>query len=92
MKRLIFAIVTAFLLTVTIVIAAPPYRQAEANSAAKILISKDGGTYGFEVLWEHKRLDLSVEAHVLKPEYRELFSSYGSASFLGYYRGIVWGE
>jgi len=42
--------------------------------AAKILISKDGGTYGFEVLWEHKRLDLSVEAHVLKPEYKELFS------------------
>lgn len=30
--------------------------------AAKILISKDGGTYGFEVLWEHQRLDLSVEA------------------------------
>lgn len=41
---------------------------------AKILISKDGGTYGFEVLWEHKRLDLSIEAHVLKEEYRELFS------------------
>ena len=42
--------------------------------AAKRLISKDGGTYGFEVLWEHKRLDLSVEAHVLKPEYSELFT------------------
>lgn len=42
-------------------------------SAAKELIAKDGGTYGIEVLWEHKRLDLSVEAHVLKPEYRELF-------------------
>lgn len=26
--------------------------------AAKILISKDGGTYGFEVLWEHNRVDL----------------------------------
>ena len=33
---------------------------------AKKLISKDGGTYGFEVLWEHRRLDLSVEAHVLQ--------------------------
>ena len=43
--------------------------------AAKRLISKDGGTYGFEVLWEHKRLDLSVEAHVLKREYSELFSN-----------------
>jgi len=30
--------------------------------AARILIAKDGGTYGFEVLWENKRLDLSVEA------------------------------
>jgi hypothetical protein len=42
--------------------------------AAKILISKDGGTYGFEVLWEHKRLDLSVETYVLKPDYMELFT------------------
>lgn len=42
--------------------------------AAKILIAKDGGTYGFEVLWENRRLDLSVEAHVLKEEYRELFT------------------
>jgi hypothetical protein len=42
--------------------------------AAKQLISKDGGTYGFEILWEHKRLDLSVEAAVLKEEYRQLFT------------------
>lgn len=42
--------------------------------AAKQLIRKDGGTYGFEVLWENRRLDLSVEAHVLKPEYHALFS------------------
>ena len=42
--------------------------------AAKQLIAKDGGTYGFEVLWEHNRLDLSVEAHVLKEKYSELFS------------------
>jgi hypothetical protein len=38
------------------------------------LIAKDGGTYGFEVLWERKRLDLSVEAYVLKDKYSELFS------------------
>lgn len=43
--------------------------------AAKQLISKRGGTYGFEVLWENKRLDLSVEALVLRPEYNELFTS-----------------
>lgn len=42
--------------------------------AAKIVIAKDGGTYGFEILWEHGRLDLSVEAHVLKSEYNDLFT------------------
>ena len=47
--------------------------KGELN-AAKILISKDGGTYGFEVLWENKRLDLSIEAHILKPEYIALFT------------------
>jgi len=45
-----------------------------ALCAAKILIAKDGGTYGFEILWEHGRLDLSIEAHVLKSEYRDLFT------------------
>lgn len=42
--------------------------------AAKQLISKSGGTYGFEVLWKNKRLDLSVEALVLRLEYHELFT------------------
>lgn len=42
--------------------------------AAKILIAKDDGTYGFEVLWKCDRLDLSVESHVLKPEYNDLFT------------------
>ena len=42
--------------------------------AAKQLISKDDGTEGFTTLWEHGRLDLSVEAHVLKEEFSELFS------------------
>lgn len=42
--------------------------------AAKILIAKDGGSDGFVTLWENKRLDLSVEAHVLDPEYRDLFT------------------
>ena len=35
-------------------------------AASKHLISKPGGTDGFTTLWEHGRLDLSVEAHVLK--------------------------
>lgn len=42
--------------------------------AAKQLINKPGGTEGFTTLWEHGRLDLSVEAHVLKPKYESLFS------------------
>ena len=43
-------------------------------AVAKQLISKPGGTDGFATLWEHGRLDLSVEAHVLKAEYAELFT------------------
>ena len=42
--------------------------------AAKQLISKESGTEGFTTLWMCHRLDLSVEAHVLKPEYRDLFT------------------
>ncbi|TJX13003.1 hypothetical protein E9840_11275 [Tissierella creatinini] len=43
-------------------------------NAAKTLLAKDGGSSGFVELWEHGRLDLSMEAHVLKPEYNELFT------------------
>jgi len=43
-------------------------------AAAKQLISKPAGTEGFATLWECGRLDLSVEAHALKPEYCELFT------------------
>ena len=43
-------------------------------AAAKQLINKPEGTDGFTTLWEHHRLDLSVEAHVLKSEYAELFT------------------
>ena len=43
-------------------------------AAAKQLIMKDGGTDGFGTLKMAGRLDLSVEAHVLKPEYAELFT------------------
>ncbi len=44
-------------------------------AAAKQLILKPGGTEGFTTLWEHGRLDLSVEAHVIKPEYAPLFTT-----------------
>ena len=43
-------------------------------AAAKQLITKPGGTDGFTTLWEHNRLDLSVEAHVLKDRYYSLFT------------------
>jgi predicted peptidase len=44
--------------------------QKGGLQAAKQLIAKGGSKYGFEVLWENKRL----EALVLKPEYESLFS------------------
>lgn len=48
--------------------------QKGGVEAARQLIAKDGGTYGFEVLWEAGRLDLSIEALVLEPKYLPLFS------------------
>jgi len=42
--------------------------------AAKQLIKADKPSDGFTTLWELGRLDLSVEAHVLKLEYEILFS------------------
>ncbi|MBU3191756.1 hypothetical protein KPL51_19820 [Clostridium bowmanii] len=41
---------------------------------AKKLVTKEGGTEGFEKLWQYKRLDLSVEALVLNDVYKSLFS------------------
>src|SRR4051812_12426494 len=43
-------------------------------TAAKILINMDGGSDGYTELWKLGRLDLSVEARALKPEFRSLFS------------------
>lgn len=45
-----------------------------AVETAISLVSKPGGTEGFARLWEMNRLDLSVEALVLKDEYRGMFS------------------
>ena len=42
--------------------------------AAKQLINRPGGTDGFVALWRCGRLDLTVEAHVIKPEYTALFT------------------
>ena len=44
--------------------------------AAKMLIVMDEPSDGFTELWTLKRLDISVEARALKPEFRDLFSTY----------------
>lgn len=41
--------------------------------AAKILLSKDAPSYGFERLWEQGRLDISVETLVLREPWHRLF-------------------
>ena len=43
--------------------------------AAKKLIIQEGGSEGFTNLWELHRLDLTVEAVVIKSEYASLFSA-----------------
>jgi hypothetical protein len=43
-------------------------------AAARKLLHASGVSDGFTTLWEHRRLDLSVEAHVLRPEFAGLFT------------------
>jgi hypothetical protein len=42
--------------------------------ASRRLLSGGPGQAGLDRLWEHKRLDQSLEAHVIMPEYAPLFS------------------
>lgn len=44
-------------------------------NTAKKLLSKEKVQYGFTELWLCERLDLTVEAHVSKPEFVELFTN-----------------
>jgi hypothetical protein len=44
------------------------------RKAAKELLLTPGFSYGFEKLWELGRLDLSMEALVLREPWRQLFS------------------
>ncbi len=49
--------------------------QQQGNNAYEVvqrLVAKDASS-GLEKLWEKGRLDLSMEALMVKPEYRELF-------------------
>jgi hypothetical protein len=42
--------------------------------AARHLLQGRDASEGFTTLWEHGRLEMSAEAHVLLPWYRELFT------------------
>lgn len=50
------------------------YEFGGVNSAKKLLAKEKYIQEGVIKLWELGRLDLSVEALVLKPEYKDLFS------------------
>ena len=43
-------------------------------ATARKLVMANQPSQGFTVLWEKNRLDLSVEAQVLRPEFAELFT------------------
>ncbi len=40
---------------------------------ARRLLSTEDVQYGFDQLWEHGRVDLTVECHVLQPRFDGLF-------------------
>ncbi|MFI0412190.1 hypothetical protein [Actinomadura sp. 3N508] len=44
-------------------------------ATAKQLLWSDTPSDGFTTLWDHGRLDLTVEAHILRPEYEDLFTA-----------------
>jgi hypothetical protein len=43
-------------------------------ATARHLLWSDKPSEGFTTLWSHKRLDLTVEAHVLRDEFATLFT------------------
>jgi len=49
-------------------------REFGGLQTAKRLLQTPGLQYGFEVLWERGRLDLTMEALVLKPPWNQLFT------------------
>ena len=48
--------------------------EQKGLAAAKTLLHSPHVSDGYTSLWELGRLDLSVEAYVLKPDFRELFT------------------
>jgi hypothetical protein len=47
--------------------------QGGVETAHRLLTGRDASD-GFTTLWEHRRLDMSLEAFVLLPWYQELFT------------------
>lgn len=44
-------------------------------NATKKLLATTEPSDGFTTLWTYRRLDLTVEAHVIKPEFQSLFTT-----------------
>jgi len=55
--------------------------EMDGVEAAKTLLHTNTPSDGFTTLWEKKRLDLSVEHHVLLPEFDSLFTVTGQVKF-----------
>ena len=51
-----------------------PSRWQATLATARQLLWSDQPSDGFTTLWSHHRLDLTIEAHLLKPDYRSLFT------------------
>ena len=47
-------------------------RHGGVETARRLLNTEDI-QYGFDKLWEHRRLDLTVECHALQPRFKVLF-------------------
>jgi hypothetical protein len=49
-------------------------RERGGLAAVRQLLAKNDASYGLEILWDHKRLDLSIEALVITPPWSDLFT------------------
>ena len=59
-------------------------------ATARQLLWSDTPSDGFTTLWEHRRLDLTVEDHVLRAEFASLFSDADREQALTRLEGYGW--
>lgn len=59
-------------------------------ATARQLLWDDRPSDGFTTLWERKRLDLTVEAHVIAPEFAPLFTEADRERALNRLREYGW--